>query len=80
MDLSKAFDTLSHWLVVAKLFAYGIELPACKLVCIIYINRRQRAKTGNARSDWLNIEKDVPQKSIPEPTLFNVFLNDIFFI
>ena len=61
VDLSKAFDSLPHGLLVAKLFAYGIELPAYKLLCSYLYNRHQRVNTGDAKSDWLNIEKGVPQ-------------------
>ena len=32
MDLSKAFDCFSHGLIIAKLHAYGLELPACNLL------------------------------------------------
>ena len=80
VDLSKAFDSLPHGLLVAKLFAYGVELPACKLLCSYLYNRHQRVKIGDAKSDWLNIERVVPQGSILGPLLFNVFINDIFFI
>ena len=79
VDLSKAFDSLPHGLLVAKLFAYGVELPACKLLCSYLYKRHQRVKIGDAKSDWLNIEKGVPQGSILGPLLFNVLINDIFF-
>ena len=80
VDISKAFDSLLHGLLVAKLFAYDVELPACKLLCSYLYNRHQRVKIGDAKSNWLNIEKVVPQGSILGPLLFNVFINDIFFI
>ena len=56
VDLRKAFDSLPHGLLVAKLFAYGVTLPACKLVCSYLHNRYQRVKISDAKSDWLNTE------------------------
>ena len=80
IDLSKAFDSLPHGLLVAKHFAYGVAFPACKLLCSYLHNRHQRVKIHDAKSDWFSIEKGVPQGSILEPLLFNIFINDIFFI
>ena len=49
-------------------------------MCSYLFNRHQRVKIGDAKSDWLNIEKGFPQGSILGLLLFNVFINDIFFI
>jgi hypothetical protein len=40
-------------------------------------NRKQQIKVNSVLSDWADIQKGVPQGSILEPLLFNVFINDI---
>ena len=79
-DLSKAFDCLSHELLIAKLHAYGFDLPALKLIQSYLSNRKQRTKINATYSSWEEILFGVPQGSILGPLLFNVFLCDLFCI
>ena len=49
MDLSKAFDTLSHDLIVLKLKQYQLDDKIVNLTKGYLSNRRQRVKLGNVR-------------------------------
>ena len=48
MDLSKAFDTINHQLLLAKLHAYGFSQQALAIICSYLSNRKQRIKIDNA--------------------------------
>ena len=80
MDLSKAFDTLNHDLIIAKLHAYGFSKSALKLVRSYLTNRWQRTKVNNSFSAWVQLLTGVPQGSIVGPLFFNIDLNDIFYL
>ena len=79
-DLSKAFDCLPHDLFIAKLNAYGFSFPALNLNQNYLFKRKQRTKISDSYSPWSDIPFGVPQDSILEPLLFNIFLSDLFLI
>ena len=54
-DLSKAFDCISHELLIAKLHAYGFSTLALKLINDYLCNRYQRTKIGNKFSTWVEL-------------------------
>ena len=71
MDLSKAFDTINHELLIAKLEAYGFEQSALAILLSYLRERWHRTKINTTFSTWLEILNGVPQGSILGP-LFRV--------
>ena len=79
-DLSKAFDCLSHELLLAKLHASGFSIAELRLIHSCLANRKQRTKVNLSYSPWEELLFGVPQGSILGSFLFNIFLCDLLFI
>ena len=80
INLSRAFDSINHNLLVAKLEAYDFSGISLQLMRTYLENRKQELIAKSSFSECKTILTGVPQGSILGRLLFNIFLNDLFFI
>ena len=67
IDLSKAFDSLDHNILLSKLKFYGVTGVSLDLMSSYLSNRRQCTQFNTTISDFLDIKQCVPQGSILGP-------------
>ena len=72
MDLSKAFDTVNHDLLIAKLHAYSFDIKTLKLMHNYLRKRWQRTKVNSSFRTWSELLQGVSQGSVLGPILFNI--------
>ena len=77
IDFRKAFDTVDSNLLLTKLFHYGFDTNALKIVADYFTNRNQITKINSICSASNSIKLGVPQGSILGPLFFLIFINDL---
>ena len=77
LDISKAFDSVSHSILLVKLWSVGITGTLWSWFKNYLANHYQRVSINNCYSDLLPVVSGVPQGSILGPLLFLVYINNM---
>ena len=76
VDISAAYDTVNHRLLIQKLYNTTFDSQLCRVIQNLLSDRRFYVELNNEQSRWIIQENGLPQGSVISPTLFNIYTNN----
>jgi Reverse transcriptase (RNA-dependent DNA polymerase) len=77
IDLSKAFDMVTHQRLLIDLTQIGCDQDCIRLFHSYLSGREQRVVNGNMVTEWKEVTRGVPQGSCLSPLLFNIYMRQL---
>ena len=77
LDYAKAFDSVVHSKLIAKLLSYGLSIMLVEWINSFLVGRSQFVRIGSSISNYCDVLSGVPQGSVLGPILFIIYVNDI---
>ena len=76
VDLSAAYDTVNHIILIQKFYYITQDSPLCREIQNLLSSKRFYVELNDERSRWTKQKNGLPRGSVLSPSIFNIYTND----